>query len=467
MLYSVHDLPKRLDLFNRSDWQQRIDRPRPGCELEIAACRDPLHWYEFGMELHAVWGFDPASRELRMLLGDPLGEYAGDASRYEDRRNRIHFFALLAPHLGRIAEYSPSLERVVALINPAEGEPIGEFGRFRNELQLLAGGSFLLEWAHGREMVMAALLNRSSAVGTDRKATRPVHGFREKFDNTIGRLYDYYFYRQQLMKHVPSAIFACDETNIGAIRRVFADPLAFDPREQTPNDAFLWPWQRSIGSRTTESGKQEVYYRPIPTTSIVLDIRASTWAMDLSTESAAFAHFIDLVVEDARRIIVEHDGFFDKETGDGIVGHFCHSTTSQLVKIGASSGIRSTVPYVAVKAGIAMVKAIQVHCKRHQKYLVHGLDGLGPAIGIHTGNSVWLAAGKQIRAIGPAVVGSVRLCSCAFASEIVLSNQSFQEFAGSAAPALVAQFQRRTISIKEYNERLGLYGHVLHLDFQM
>ncbi len=463
MIYSVHDLPKRLDLYNKLDWQDRISLPDSRRELEISFSRDPLHWSDFGLELHAVWGFDIKTSEIKILLGDRIDEFVGNACRYRDRRNQLGFFAALAPRLASLAPFCPTIERLLGIIAPDLTAPHSAFEKFKHELSSLSSGDFALEWTHGKELVLVALVDRSSGWAATDTGLGMVEGFKEKFQASIGTLYDYYFYRQRMFRSVPNRLFQCNEGQENHILRVFSDPLAFDPREPIPEDAFLWPWQRSIGVRYNENAVPEVYYRSIPTTSLVLDIRASTTAMDLSVESAAFAQLIDDIVEDSRKIIIGHDGFFDKETGDGIVGHFCHATSSMMMPESSRTPSMDGI-YKAVQAGIEIVRAVQARCRTYQPLLIHGLAGLGPAVGIHSGHAVWLADGSQIRAIGPAVVGASRLCSRAEVSEIILSNQSFQAYAKGVSLRHVESFQKKALEIKEYNQKAGLYGHVLRVD---
>jgi class 3 adenylate cyclase len=466
MLSSIQDLPKRLELFNKRDWEAGLRNLAAGTpELNVTSSRDPLHWAEFGLEVHAVWGFDLRAHELRVLLGEPLRTFTGEPSRFSDRRNRIKLFALMAPRLVNLALDAPSIERVISTITETVDRPQHPFDEFAEELRLMASGDYLLEWAQGGDLILGVLLDRSCAWSRSKEkgVFRPVKGFRETFLNAVGRVYDHYFYKDRVLKDAPSALFQCKEHNAFGLQRIFSDPLAFDPRESVPLDAFLWPWQRSIAYRDNADGSDEIFYRAIPTTSLVLDIRASTTAMDLSSNPAAFAQLIDGIVEGARSIIIRHGGFFDKETGDGIVAHFCHATSMTIADTKPQGGRSLSVPHVAVLAATEIVKDAQTRCREYQKYLIHGLDGLGPAVGIHTGNAVWLADGNQARAIGPPVVGAARLCSRADVSEILVSNLSFLECATSASADYISLFEKKRIDIKEYNEKVGLYGHALRV----
>jgi class 3 adenylate cyclase len=288
-----------------------------------------------------------------------------------------------------------------------------------------------------------------------------IDGFKERFENAIGRVNDYYCNKHQSLRFAPSRLFSCDELNVDLLQRVFSDPLAFDPREEAPAGAFLWPWQRSIRARATLKGSVEAYYQSIGTTSLVLDIRGSTTAMDLSTDAAAYAQLIDDIVEQSQKIIVRYDGFFDKETGDGVVGHFCHSTAADMRGQQFDPQKQHGVIEMALRAAIEISRAVGELCSAYQSWLIHGMDGLGPAIGIHSGSSVWLADATQIRAIGPPVVGASRLCARAEAREIILSNRAYVEYTRGVPAGELLDFEKQSIEIKEYRERLGLYGYVM------
>jgi class 3 adenylate cyclase len=461
MLQAVHDLPKRIDLFSKYDWDKHVSGAGGLQMLDTALCRDPLYWWDPGIGLHAVWGFDRSGGQVRVLLGDPIGTFAAEPCPYHDRRRRLQLFSMLAPTLATMSRDRPPLDKLLAFAT-SRLRAIATDTRLSDDLRVLDDGEFVLEWADGKDMVVAALIDRSSAWTRTNNGERPVDGFQKRFFAAVGHLYDYYHYRQQLLQYVPSRLFQCTESNIEHLLKVFSDPLAFDPRQNVPGDAFLWPWQRSIGFRVSEFGAGEAFYQPIPTTSLVLDIRASTTAMALSTEAAAFAQFIDDIVEKSRRIIVEHDGFFDKETGDGIVGHFCHAT-SESMPAGSDTHQPGSVTHKAIRAAAEIMKSVQARCAAYEACLIHGIGSFGPAIGIHTAPSVWLADGAQIRAIGNSVVGAARLCASATVNEIVISNYVCQRYKRDPAPTFANLFSKKSIRIKEFNEELGMFGYGLKI----
>jgi class 3 adenylate cyclase len=114
---------------------------------------------------------------------------------------------------------------------------------------------------------------------------------------------------------------------------------------------------------------------------------------------------------------------------------------------------------VAVRAGQEIVQFVQDLSAGYQRWLRHGMDRLGAAIGIHTGTAVWLVDEMQIRAIGSSVVGAARLCNCADAGEIVVSNKTYhavEEFQGAVAGL---NFRKKQVSLQEYGERLGTYAY--------
>jgi class 3 adenylate cyclase len=177
--------------------------------------------------------------------------------------------------------------------------------------------------------------------------------------------------------------------------------------------------------------------------------------MELTDPPDKFSEFIGEIVSAARSTILRHGGYFDKETGDGVIGHFCsHGNVPT-----SSTDDSTAMEIIAVRAGQEIVQFVHDLSAEYQRWLRHGMDRLGAAIGIHTGTAVWLVDEMQVRAIGSSVVGAARLCNCADTGEIVVSNKTYhsvEEFQGTVAGLT---FRRKQVSLQEYSERLGTYAY--------
>ncbi len=150
--------------------------------------------------------------------------------------------------------------------------------------------------------------------------------------------YDYHEFFRNYWTSIPLDTIADAFSDLAtAYLHIFCDPRLFHPNRTVAKSMFLWPWQRCL--ITTDA--HEVNYQAIPTTSLVLDLRNSTTAMNLLDTEERYAEFIDEIADKARGVIVKQGGFFDKETGDGIVAHFCNLLPADASKREASSVSRA------------------------------------------------------------------------------------------------------------------------------
>ena len=134
---------------------------------------------------------------------------------------------------------------------------------------------------------------------------------------------DYFQFKSPVWNSIPmSFLFARAQKSPGLVAQLLLEPKCFNPFEPTPSGWFLWPWQRSIA---LSADGETVRYSPIETTSLVFDLRKSTMVLEqLRDEDVGlFSGFIKDVVAAAKQAVFDRGGFFDKETGDGIVAHFC------------------------------------------------------------------------------------------------------------------------------------------------
>ncbi|MBR0954961.1 adenylate/guanylate cyclase domain-containing protein [Bradyrhizobium canariense] len=207
-------------------------------------------------------------------------------------------------------------------------------------------------------------------------------------------------------KHVPADVLRI-ELDSNRLFEQYYGPSSFDPIRE-PHVPFVWPWQRCVEVR-----KEALHPREIETISLVMDIRNSSSAMLLTTDPPKFSMFIDKVVESAQDAITRHGGYFDKDTGDGVVGHFYLPPD----EVDAGAVVKQ-----ALRASRSMSLKTTQLCRAYQENLSLSLAGLGCAIGLFSGKAVWLMSWKGVRAIGSSVVNASRICSNAKSGEIGYCN---------------------------------------------
>lgn len=419
------------------------------CKSEIQAklpkiqmLRDPLKKTSFREEqVVSVYGYyvDGSNCNLVYFWERNLKSISwSDLTRTSARQSILDFGILL----GEIQARNPNLQKAREFLS----EDIVE--KIPSADEHLEGKN--LYWASFGKMKMACLYEDSRMDG------------RAEHRSSIGLLeclafhHDYFKFRSPVWNSVPLRfLFSGERPDFDFFHKVLLHPRCFNPEVETPDGSFLWPWQRCIYRRGGDCG--DIAYKSRTTTSVVFDLRKSTVALEQlrSRDLAEFSPFIKKVVEDAKSLILRHGGFFDKETGDGIVGHFVDFDTSgdQLNFSGASQR--------AFEAAVEIVRSTSLTCDNFQKGLRLGVGMLGAGVGIHTGDAVWIVEDNQVRAIGDSVILAARLCNEAPSSGIFLSNSQFMELGDTLGTELSAQFVKRSYEGKEVKGGAGLYGYAL------
>ena len=237
-------------------------------------------------------------------------------------------------------------------------------------------------------------------------------------------------------------------------------PKCFNPVEPIPSGAFLWPWQRSI---SIHSANFQIKYKAQQTTSLVFDLRKSTIALEQlpSKEIAEFSPFIKKIVFDAKEAILDYGGFFDKETGDGVVGHFVNFDDP------SGSLELNTAVQRSFEAALAIVRKTSITCNQFQAKLRFGIENLGASVGLHTGDAVWMTEDNEIRAIGESAIMASRLCDEAPCRSVFLSNSFFNDLKNCVGAERMTKFYKKSYSGKEIKDGAGLYGFVLEVSDTM
>jgi class 3 adenylate cyclase len=460
----------RVDMFSKDDWNSTLSarNTSPSC---LAVARQALPTLDLDCPLTAYWIFDVAYARMRYFGGQLIVSGLASDDPYEDRRSRIKPLIQLGVLLWGYRDYRPSVSQLKELHSTGQRGFAPDAGVALKMLD----GRYELAWENHGGLLVVGLFEqrvlRPSKVRVRKAAkdSKDVHQEDERereasiafkaqteMRRALGRLRDLFSHQRHFWDCVPGDIFSVDLARTDDLVKVFSDPLSFWPCDAGRRDVFLWPWQRCLSSR---SRSEVVRHVPVETTSLVMDLRSSTAAMLVTRDPAEYANFIDEVVRVGRSIIVNHGGFFDKETGDGVIGHFAELGGSVRLNAALSQVPFDPVIY-AVTAAKKMITEIDALCMQLQPKLVHGLDGVAPAIGLHTANSVWLISSGQIRAIGPAVVGAARLCGCCDGREVIVSNATLNTLLQSGGPSIINGFERRSVIMKEFSESASPYGFV-------
>lgn len=413
--------------------------------------RDPLKGQKFGVDVIAVFG---------IYQGDKGGGEGQLVYFWHQELPSLKLPSLVATselaksvafgcELGRIQGRAPSLFALKGILSGEERFYVDGLGE---DVDLF--------WRPFDGISMACLYRGGDTARVPTKGGRQpkerdvVH--MERLENCLSFHFDYLNYRSPIWNAVPMRyLFNTAGLSNSAIIDVHLSPKCFNPLQEDARPRFLWPWQQCIAMRDGE-----LRLAPLPTISLAFDLRRSTLAMEEIDDISEFSPFIERTVNLAKEIVFEFGGFFDKDTGDGIVAHF--------VDFSVFADKRSFPRYVpapmrAFSAARKIVKEIAMECEVLQPKLRHGISSLGPSVGIHAGEAVWISDHKGVRAIGDSVVYAVRLCSNADTRSIFVSN-SFLSRLGTAAPAEVAaMFQKKEYVGKEYGRRGELFGYSLTL----
>jgi adenylate cyclase len=132
---------------------------------------------------------------------------------------------------------------------------------------------------------------------------------------------------------------------------------------------------------------------------MAVDLRRSTELMLKSRKPELFAKFITALSDELRTIILEHNGVFDKFTGDGILAFFPDFYT------GNDAG------YCAVHAADESHRAFLSHYKSHYSSFDTVLKDIGLGIGIDFGDIHLVKLDQELAIVGRPVVYACRMAA--------------------------------------------------------
>jgi adenylate cyclase len=194
------------------------------------------------------------------------------------------------------------------------------------------------------------------------------------------------------------------------------DTAIFERLEQRRMRAIL---SRSVDSKVVEHLLQKANFNVLTGERVHLsvlfaDLRGSTeWAERIPPEELVST--LNLFLGQMTDVILEYGGTLDKFVGDMVIGLF---------------GTPVQMDDHAYRATAAAQKMQQVHAELQQKLHLMGKELPSLGIGISSGEAIAGEFGHRIRseftAIGRMVNLGSRLCSAAEASEILISEDTFQ-----------------------------------------
>ena len=319
-----------------------------------------------------------------------------------------------------------------------------------NKLELETSIKFACVYLKDRFNDPVRQINDSKPSGSKSKNKKSSHRTSRNSSSAIPEALefhrDYFHLRSPIWESVPMTTLLQSSSNSSEdLAKIHLHPKTFNPLESFHDDRFLWPWQRCFKLNKN----REFEYSSIKTVSLVFDLRNSTVAMEQLPKGKLghYSPFLERVIDRAKVIIMLHGGFFDKETGDGIVAHFTdvlHLDKSQKR---------------AFDAAVQIIHDISKICDDFQKKLNLGIENLSPSVGLHEEMSVWVAESNQIRAVGESVILASRLCDETDPKAIFISNSFYQSINDCVLDEIKRRFVKKTYYGKENGNTPSYYGY--------
>lgn len=367
------------------DWRSLKDKEAVHVEW------DPLCVLPSRVE--ACWVFCENTGTLVFACGMTRGSVSLVSSKYENKKlTQLLFFEICksVDHVSQNFEvdFSEAYNHFIA-----NGGTIDDNPEDRERLKWMSKNCRLVSRTDREFKVVACIpkVNKEFGTSEELSSNRLLPGLMLNFSR--------YLMQNPTSLLVPTKYFSLEDNSPMELFENFWSPKTYVPGEAA--NYWIWPWQR------VDSGS-ELRSANIQTTSLCADIRLSTKAMERTVRVVEFARFIRHAIEIMRNTLLENGGFFDKETGDGVVGHFLDEPHQN----GATSA------FLAAKE---MARRVGNLCDSYVNESLSQKIPVGIGIGIHTGQANWFASGNQICAIGSSVVDATRICAGAAPGEVLLS----------------------------------------------
>ena len=186
----------------------------------------------------------------------------------------------------------------------------------------------------------------------------------------------------------------------------------------------------------------------IPTATLSLDLRKSTFCMEYASSEKEFGQWLDLLVEMMRSVAHPHGGVFDKFTGDGALIHFLEK---ECLVLYGKKAVDS-----AIHCAVDLQRAVEIHMKALREKLHHNSPVFGAGIAIDVGDAFWSVDHRDNPiVVGKVVVGACRLADKAPRRFIRLTNWAYW----SATPDLrnsLKNVKEVSLSTKDSSEDVPL-----------
>lgn len=427
------------------EWREYFQCPQSKRLVRDGLFQDPLSYVSFrGQIVHAVFGYLRNGGETDLVYFWCRGLSQLRVESLEDENDESSLLRL-ASMLSEVCSVRPKFAQLRMIWEGKFSEATDFLGTER--------GTFDLYWYESNDLTLACLF--------DKNAAGPKVGSKDQSSSStllecLAFHCDYFQLRSVLWNSAPMRYLNKVLANKpDRLVKAHLETKLFKPHKENREERFEWPWQRSIEYNIVQVKSKKCHslkYRPVPTVSLVADLRKSTRALEqLPSEYVGeFSAFLTEIVDIAKETVFQFGGFFDKETGDGIVGHFVDFT-----QLGEVDSARKRAFHAAKK----MIQSIDLKCVTLQKKLHLGVEGLGISVGVHQQDAVWVTEVDQVRAIGPSVVLAARLCGDADRNSIFVSNSFFETLNHEIPSATLSKFSKKMHSGKEHDPHVGLYGY--------
>jgi class 3 adenylate cyclase len=377
--------------------------------------RDPIKDARFNVPVHSVFGFLTSSGQSHLVYfwSDELTSLGWSNSQEEARLDGLLAFGV---NLASISEKSPGLATALD---------------FAGLSKLLVSEDREVEyeifWKTFGELSFCCIAELQK--GAEDQVHPPM---KVLIEDCLSFHCDYFCGKSPVWSTIPLRFLLDSSKNSSSAAKTFLiEPRLFNPVEKREQSLFSWPWQKSVSDVD-----QKLCQKGQMTTSLVFDLRKSTLAMEASQDIGLYSPFIERVVETARECVFEYGGYFDKETGDGIVAHFIDFGDAKVFDCIEPQQKR------AFDASVVLLRRVAELCEEYQIGLDDWINNLGGAIGLHDGNAVWSIRDRNAQAIGSSVVKAARLCAEAKVLNIFVSNAFFNIVSKQIRPETVAKFER-------------------------
>ncbi|WP_300035728.1 adenylate/guanylate cyclase domain-containing protein [uncultured Roseobacter sp.] len=419
------------ELFQQRKWREWLDAEDWNLVSDLNDVSwDPVSVLPDGVV--ASWVFDDRFQSLSFVCGVASGSSRFFGDPFRDKKETQLVYFLLAKAVWQTREHP---ETPFSSIREIFLRDLGhaEISQEDNErLEWLAENCTLYSLLDGESYMCVCMPSHSNA------NSRRIYSETEALPRLQANLARYLAYNPTY-KVIPSKFFELNSNSPEQLFRNYWSPKVFLP--DSTSEKFCWPWQKIVRDNDGKFRAQS-----IETTSICVDLRRSTKAMELSKNKADFARFITNAVTEMRSITTRNGGFFDKETGDGIVAHFIDD-----------SGMRSASQ--ALNACREIRASISGLCSDFVSDCLTQRFKFNVGIGIHTDAGHWFAVqNERVSAIGASVVGATRICGGAGVGQILMSQSAYRCAQGCESGVNCRTEKYVEVKFKEYAEPIEAFS---------